>query len=162
MDSATRRTEITIRTDNESASLSKLVETAASCGAGVLAACSYRDRTGAVVKLVTDATDRTALALEAAGFRCTTTPIVLVEAPDRPELAALLGEKLADADIGVLYSYIFRSENNRSYVVFKTTDDDRAVYMLGAEALIRDLAAAKSWRGDGADHEHQVAAQERK
>ena len=120
--------------------------TAGSCGTEVMAACSYWSHGGTVIMLVTEDALRTTRALEMAGFKCRTNSIVLVETPDKPGLAALLGAKLTAAGINVLYSYSFRSERNQSYVVFKATDDDRAVYMLEVEGLIHDLAAAKRWR----------------
>ena len=119
---------------------------AASCGADVLAACSYSDGGGTVVKLVTPDVHRPTRALCAAGFDCQSQEVVLVETPDRPGLAALLGRKLTAAGIGVLCSYSFRIGSHQSHTVFKTTDNERALYLLEVDALIHDLAAAKSWR----------------
>jgi hypothetical protein len=146
MASVTRQVEITVRITSEPAALGKLMAVVGSCGAEVLAACSYWDHAGTVMMLVTDDAVRTTRALGAAGFQCRSNPILLIETPDKPGLAARLGVKLSAAGIGVLHSYAFRSDRNRSYVVFKTADDDRAMYLLEVDALIHELAAAKAWR----------------
>jgi hypothetical protein len=83
---------------------------------------------------------------------------VMVEMPHKPGLAAVFGSRLAADGVAVLYSYSFRSERGRAYVVFKTTDDTRAVYTLELCALIHELAAAKSWRAPAeADREESLA-----
>jgi hypothetical protein len=143
---ATRQVEIVVQVANGPASLGQLIAVVTSCGTEVLAACSYWDRSGAVVMLVTENALRATHALEAAGFKCKSDSIVLIEAPDKPGLAAFLGQKLAAAGVNVLYSYAFRSDRDQSYVVFKTTDDERAIYLLELEALIYGLATTKSWR----------------
>jgi hypothetical protein len=143
---ATRQIEITIRTINQPALLGRLIAITVSCGAEVLAASSYWDGGETVVKLVTEDAFRTTHALQAAGFDCKSIPVVLVETPDKPGLPEFLSDKLVGAGINVLYTYSFRSDRDLNYVVFKTTDDERAIYVLEVEALIHDLAAARSWR----------------
>ena len=143
MASVTRQIEITVRMANEPAALGRLMAVAGTCGVEILAAGSYWDRTGALMMLVTDDARRTTRALAAAGFECKSNPILLVEAPDEPGLAARLGATLSAAGIGVVFSYAFRSERNLSYVVFKTTDDERALQLLEVETLIHGWASAK-------------------
>ena len=67
---ATRQIEITVRTINQPALLGKLIAITVSCGAEVLAACSYWDGGETVVKLVTENAVRTIHALQASGFDC--------------------------------------------------------------------------------------------
>ncbi|HUJ72615.1 MAG TPA: hypothetical protein VLZ30_10240 [Verrucomicrobiae bacterium] len=146
MNAATRQIEITVRSINQPASLGKLMAVTVSCGAEVLAACSYWDGSNAVMKLVTEDAPRTMRALQAAGFDCRSNSVVVVETPDKPGLAALLHAKLVAAGIHVFYHYSLHGERHQSHVVFKTSDDDRAIYLLEVDALIHNLAAAKSWR----------------
>jgi hypothetical protein len=145
MHSVTRQVEINVRVTSEPESLGKLMATTVTCGAEVLASCYQWDDSGAVVKLVTEDGQRTTRALEAAGFKCESKPIVLVEMPDKPGLAAVLGSKLTADGVKVLYSYSFRSERGHAYAVFKTTNDSRAIYTLELCALVHELAAAKAW-----------------
>ena len=146
MSTVKKQVEITVRLDNEPTAMGRLMAAVATCGAEVLAASSYCSYDGAVVMLITDDEPRTSLALTAAGFDCRQDSVLLVQIPEKPGLAPLLGAKLIAAGIQVLYSYSFRSDN-QGYVVFKTTDDSRAFYLLEVEALVHELAAAKSWRG---------------
>lgn len=143
---ATRQIEITVRTVNQPSLMGKLIAITVSCGSEVLAASSYWDGNDTVVKLVTEDAFRTTRALEAAGFNCRSNPVVLVEAPDEPGMPEFLSDKLAGAGVNVLYTYSFRSDRELNYVVFKTTDDNRAIYVLEVEALIHGLAAAKNLR----------------
>ena len=142
---AAKQVEITVRVANGPASLGRLIAVASSCGTELLAACSYWDQAGAVVMLVAEDALRAKRTLEGEGFKCKANEVVLVEMPDIPGLAPLLGAKLTSAGIHVLYSYAFRSGGDRSYVVFKTSNDDRAVYFLEFEALVESLTAAKRW-----------------
>src|SRR5690242_10074189 len=105
MTAATRQVEITVRTVNRPGTLGKLMTITASCGAEVLAACSYWDGARSVVKLVTEDAQRTGRALKAAGFDFESHPVVLVETPVKPGLLAMLRDKLTVAGIHVLYSY---------------------------------------------------------
>jgi hypothetical protein len=74
----------------------------------------------------------------------------LVEIPDKPGSTAVLAERLKAVGIDVLHSYAFRSDNRRSYVVFQTSDDDRAIYLLEVDALIHRLAVSQRWRPSSA------------
>jgi hypothetical protein len=146
MTNATRQTEITVQSITQPSALARLMAITVSCGAEVLAACSHWDKSAAVVKLVTEDPSRTMRALEAAGFPCQSRPVVLVEMPDKPGLPGLIAKKLVNAGICVLEFYSLHEERNRAHMVYKTSDDDRAVYLIEIDALIHDLAAAKSWR----------------
>jgi hypothetical protein len=146
MTGATRQTEITVHRIDQPTTLARLMAITVSCGAEVLAACSHWDRSVAVVKLVTKDPWRTMRALQEAGFTCRSSPVVLVDMPDKPGLPTLIGDKLVHAGIRVLEFYSLHGERNRAHVVYKTSDDDRAIYLIEIDALIHDLAAARSWR----------------
>jgi hypothetical protein len=146
MHSVTRQVEINVRVTSDPASLGELMAITVSCGTELLASCYRWDHAGAMVRLVTEDSPRTARALEAAGFKCELKPIVLVEMQDKPGLAAVLGSKLTADGVKVIYSYSFRSERGQAYVVFKTTNDTRAMYALELCALVHELAAAKHCR----------------
>jgi hypothetical protein len=146
MTGATRQLEITVRSIAHPSTLARLMAITVSCGAEVLAACSYWDSTAAVVNLVTEDPSRTMQALEEAGFTCRSCPVVLVEMPDKPGLPTLIANKLIDAGIRVHEFYSLHADRNHAHAVYKTSDDDRAIYVIEVDALIHDLAAAKSWR----------------
>jgi hypothetical protein len=146
MTNAARQTEITVHSIAQPSMLARLMAITVSCGAEVLAACSHWDRSAAAVNLVTEDPYRTMRALERAGFTCRSSPVVLVDMPDKPGLPTLIANKLVNAGIRVLEVYSLHGEHNRAHVIYKTSDDDRAVYLIEVNALIHDLAAAKSWR----------------
>jgi len=145
MTGATRQIQITVRASNQPAFLARLMAITTSCGAEVLVASSHWDGSGTVVNLVTEDAARTGRALTAAGFECESHFVVLVEIPDKPGLPAVLAERLEAVGIDVLHSHAFRADNHRSYVVFQTSDDDRAIYLLEVDALIHHLAASQRW-----------------
>jgi len=146
MSTVKKQIEIAVHLPNEPTAMGRLMASVAGCGAEVLAACSYCSYDNTVMMLVTDDAPRTLRALTVAGFDCRQDSVLLVEVPEKPGLAALLGAKLAAAGIHVLYSYSSISENRREYVVFKTNDESRALCLLKVESLVHHLAAAKSWR----------------
>src|SRR3989442_1490614 len=146
MSNVSKQIEITVQSGTNTATLGKLMAITVSCGAEVLAASSHWDRTGGAMRLVTEDGSRTMRALSNAGYTCRAAPVVLIEVPDKPGLAVQLGRKLTDAGIAILYAYTFHSDDDRCYVVFRTDDDDRALYLLELDAMIHDLAAAKSWQ----------------
>ena len=146
MTGATRQIQITVRASNQPALLARLMAITTSCGAEVLVASSHWDSSGMVVNLVTGDAARTGRALTAAGFECEAQFVVLVEVPDKPGLLAELTDRLKSVGVDVLHSYAFRSDNHRSYVVFQTSDDARAIYLLEVDALIHHLAASQRWR----------------
>ena len=57
---------------------------------------------------------------------------MLVSAPHQPAIAAQLGMYLKAAQIGIRYCYAAWHETAQAHVVFKTTDDDRAIRVLEA------------------------------
>ena len=146
MSTAKRQVEITVNLPNDPVAMGRLTAIVGACGTDVLAACSYDSNDGAVVMLVADDAARTLRALEGTGFKWRQNSVLLVEIPKKHGIAALLGAKLTAAQIRILHSYSFRSEKNQEYVVFKTTDDNRAFYLLEVGSLVHELAAAKSWR----------------
>lgn len=158
MTGASRQVQITVRASNQPSLLARLMAITTSCGAEVLVATSHWDGSGMVVNLVTEDATRTGRALTAAGFECEAQFVVLVEIPDKPGLAAMMAERLESVGVRVLHSYAFRSDNHRSYVVFQTSDDDRATYLLEVDALIHHLAASQRSRPPSSEETAETGA----
>ena len=123
---AQMKTELVIRLKKESTTLAEVIALIAA-GAEVLAVCSYWDRDSSVFLLVSADPERTAHALATAGVHYQANSVLLIGPQDHPGIAARMGAAFAAAGIGVLYSYASWSENRQGFVVFKTTDDDRAL-----------------------------------
>ena len=79
--------------------------------------------------------DRLQTVLQSAGFESRATPIVLALARDAVGLPVRLGSALVRAGIGILFSYASRTEDERLCMVFKTTDDQRAIRVLEDSSL---------------------------
>ena len=147
MISVHEQVEIAVHLNNETASVGKVMVAATAPNVEILASCFYWQRDGAVVRLVTEAPQRTAQALANAGFECETESILLIGPMKRPGVAAQMSVQLAGAEIGILYSYVSWSERTEAFAVFKTTDDDRALCVLQSNAGATDLAGEKTGRG---------------
>ena len=112
----------------------------------MLAMRSYCDHDGVVLLLVTTNPQKAAHVLEAAGFRCKVNPVIVIGPLQRSGLVARIGADLALSGIEVLYSYASRVGIGHQYLVFKTTEDDRAIQALEGSSTIRDVAGVKSWQ----------------
>lgn len=119
----------------------------------VLVMRSYCDQDGVVLLLVTTNPHKAAQVLEAAGFRCKSNPVLLVGPLHRSALAAQIGAELSGLGIEVLYSYASGNGASHHYLVFKTTEDERALQVLEASDCLQGTTSVKSW------HEQQVISQ---
>ena len=144
MTEVTQATELAVRMHTDPGELARLVVTVGATRAETLANCSYQDRDSTVVLLITDDPVQSSAVLRAASYQVKTNAVVLVRALYKPELAARLGARLAEAGIGILYSYVSWSEGHRACLVFKTTDDEYAVNLLRTEMLVCDVARERS------------------
>ena len=139
--------ELTVHLQGGAGPLGKFMASATSCRAPILACCSYCDRSGTVVRLVTEDAKKTAQALAAEGISCTRDSVVLIQAESSPTAAARMGTLLALTNIPVLYSYSSWNEEYFGAVVFKTADDARAARLLQTQA-----GGAASHMPDSRDH----------
>ena len=140
-----REVEVTVRIGHEPTEMSAVGIIAWHPDVEVLAMRSYCDHNGVVLLLVTTNPQKVTHVLEAAGFRCKANPVILIGPLQRSGLAARIGAELALLSIEVLYSYASRIGAGHHYLVFKTTEDDRALQALEGNASIRDVSQAKSW-----------------
>lgn len=139
-----RRGEISVRVPAQSAALARMMTIVTGTGAEVLASCSYWDKSGTTVLLVTDNPKTTARALTEAGFSCDTHSVVVVGPAFNPGIAPRVLPDLGAAGINILYSYVAYTEDRGGYVVMQTADNDRAMRVLEVNQHIHDLAVAKT------------------
>ncbi len=143
MSIAHREVELTVRIGHEPTEMSAVGIIAWQPDVEVLAMRSYCSQDGVVLLLVTTNPRKAAHVLEAAGFQCKSNPIVTVGPLYRSGLASLIWTELAVLGIDVLYSYASRIEDGSQYLVFKTTDDERAMRALEVSATVRSVAQPK-------------------
>lgn len=134
-----REIELTVRIGHEPTEMSAVGIIAWHPDIEVMAMRSYCDHDGVVLLLVTTNPRKASHVLEASGFRCKSNPVLLVGPLHRPVLAAVIGAEFTGLGIEVLYSYASHIGNDRQYLVFKTTADDRAMEALTISASIRDV-----------------------
>jgi hypothetical protein len=163
MSAIRREIELRVRMGNEPTETSAVGIIGWQPDVEVLAMRSYCDRDGVVLLLVTTNPRKACHLLESAGFRCKSNPVLLLGPVHRYALASMVGTELAPLGIEVLYSYASRIGAGHEYLVFKTTEDDRAMRALEVSARIRDVTQVKSWPDENAISEaeanwQQVAA----
>ena len=150
---ARRQTEISARIGDEPPEVSAMAVIAWYPDVEVFAMRSYSNRDGVVLLLVTTNAAKISHVLTAAGFHCEVNPVILIGPLDRPGWAAPIGVRLANAGIDVLSFYASHKEPDRRYLVFKTSDDDRAIQVLTSEPSTRSLG----WVDSERDQEMAIA-----
>ena len=126
--------ELTVRLVGGESTLGKFMASATNCSARVLACCSYCDRFGTIVRVVTEDAEKTADALAAEGIGCRKDSVVVIRTQSSLAATVRVGTLLSQANIQVLYSYSSWDEENYWTAVFKTADDARAARRLLAQA----------------------------
>ncbi|HUI05996.1 MAG TPA: hypothetical protein VL486_03210 [Verrucomicrobiae bacterium] len=144
MTSVCEQIEIIVRLNSEAASVSRVMVAATTPNVEILACCFSWQGDGAVVRLVTEAPERTVQALVHDGFECETETILLIGPLKRPGATARIGNRLAAAGIGILHSYVSWSERTEAFAIFKTTDENRALRVLRVNASAANLARETS------------------
>ena len=140
---ASREVEISIRS-NELTEVSAVSLVAWCRDIRVLAMRSYCDREGVILLLVTTNPSKASRVLELAGFHCKANPVVLIGPLNRTGLTAPVGHELDGMGIDVLYSYASQVEIGRNYLVYRTTDDERAVRMIEDSVAVHNLVGIRS------------------
>ncbi len=130
--------ELTVQLGHERAEMSAVGIVSWHPDIEVMTMRSYCGPDGLVLLLVTTNPIRASQVLEAAGFKCKGNPVILFGPLYRAGLAASVVTELAVLGINVLYSYVSRAGVGYQYLVFKTTEDDRAMQVLEASASVRN------------------------
>lgn len=130
MAKAKKEVELAVRVGNRPAALGGVLAAVANHGVNVLAYCTYSDGDDLIVLLITDNALAAKEALQTAAFSCKANSVVLVGASDEVGAAARIGMHLGMAGIEILYSYASSSGGDQFVVVFKTTNDERAIQAL--------------------------------
>jgi hypothetical protein len=107
---------------------------------------SYCNHDGIVLLLVTTNAVKTSHVLKVAGFQCQVNHVILIGPLNRTGWAVPLGVELAEVGIEVLQSYTSHRQRDRHYLVFKTSDDDRAIQVLTTGPAFQLLASNDTQR----------------
>lgn len=130
--------EVTVRSQNEIGTLDGIAKAIADKGINILAVCAWVEGTHAVIRLVTDDSVRVLDALRARKYEAREADVLLTEAPHKPGMLRRMTETLAQGDIDIHHLYATATmTQERSLVVFATTNNDRAMVLLNAPAAER-------------------------
>ncbi|MCS7049322.1 MAG: hypothetical protein NZ483_08530 [Verrucomicrobiae bacterium] len=140
MAKARQHVELTVRIAANVSSLSDVLSRIAQQGCNILAYCSYWDRDASVLHMVVDDPQLAKRTIEASGLPCRANPVILVQETDSVGAAARLGQTLQRAGVDILYSYASSSGAPVFWAVFKTTNDQEALRLLGATQPTRAVA----------------------
>ena len=151
---ARRETEISARIGPELPDVSATAVIAWYPDVEVFAMRSYCNRDDVVLLLVTTNAAKISQVLNAAGFQCEVNAVVLIGPLNRSGWAAPVGVALANAGIEIHHSYASHRERDRHYLVFKTSDDNRAIQVLTTSPTFR------SWAGGDSQRDQEMAIAE--
>lgn len=94
------------------------------------------ERQGMAVLLTGNRSDKILEVLRSAGYECHANPVVLLgPAPYQPGVAAHVWMSLREGGIQVLYSYLASSPGDQCFLIFRTSDDERALQLIHDDEL---------------------------
>jgi hypothetical protein len=141
MSIARQETEIAVLVGHEPAGASATAVIAKYPDIEVFTMRSYCNHDGIVLLLVTTNATKTSHVLKAAGFHCQVEHVVLIGPLNRSGWTVPLNIELAEVGIEVLHSYTSHRERHRHYLVFRTSDNDRAIQVLTTGPAFQLLAS---------------------
>jgi hypothetical protein len=141
MSIARQEIEIAVLVGHEPAGTSATAVIAKHSDIEVFTMRSYCNQAGIVLLLVTTNAVKTSHVLKVAGFHCQVEHVVLIGPLNRSGWTVPLGIELAEVGIKVLHSYTSHRERHRHYLVFKTSDNNRAIQVLTTGPAFQLLAS---------------------
>lgn len=99
--------DLTVDLENKPGTLARATEAIAKAGVNIEGLCGYASDGGGLFHFLTQDTQSTRRALESAGFEVKAEKdVAVVEAPDRPGVAAELFRKIADQELNIDLAYL--------------------------------------------------------
>ncbi len=123
-------TELHVITPNETGIFVRVLATLANAGVNLKALSAFSDKDKGIFRIITTNNKKAATALKALGFEVTIEPVVTVMIDDRIGAGAEIGALLGNAIIDIIYCYGSSIGVNKALLVFKTSDDKKAVQTL--------------------------------
>ncbi len=124
--------ELQVTTPNEPGIFGRVLATLANAGINLRAYCvqSEKNQEKGQFNLVTSDYKKAESALRSLGFKIKTAKVITVEVDDRIGVGAEIGALLAGAVIDIRYSYGSSAGAGRSLLVFKTSNNGKALKTL--------------------------------
>ncbi len=122
--------ELTVTTPNEPGILGRVLGTLANARIDLKALCAYSDKNSGIFNLITSDHEKAKKCLEVIGYKVETNDVVTVLIDDRIGSGAEIGALLGNAVIDIDYCYGSSSGLGKAVLVFKTTDNKKALETL--------------------------------
>lgn len=122
--------QVCVRLANRMGAASQLMEVLHQDRCALLAHCIYHERLQTVVLLVAEDSDALLACLKRHRIDAAATRVLVSQSEYVIGLPAQLGAMLANAGVQIHYSYATCSGRDQLLVVFKTSDDQRALRVL--------------------------------
>jgi hypothetical protein len=125
-----KETELHVITPNETGILGRVLGTLANAGINLRALCAYSEEDKGHFLLVTSANKKAEKALKTMGFEVMINDIITVQISDRIGAGAEIGALLGNAVVDIGYCYGTSTGAGRALLVFKTSDNKKALETL--------------------------------
>jgi hypothetical protein len=127
MAKVTKVKQINLITPNRVGMLAKVSSAVAEAKVNMNALCAYAVKNKAYFMILAERHTKVKNALTKAKLKIAEEDVVLVEMPNKPGEMQKVAQKIADAGIDILYVYGSAGPGKKSYCVFKTNNDRKAI-----------------------------------
>ncbi len=126
-----RTIQLSVFLENKPGTLAKVCEELARQSINILALTVADTIDHAIVRMVVDDPRRALLMFEERGTHVTENEVIVVEGQNRPGSLAEIANRLAQADVNILYGYLATpSGEDKGLLVMRTSDNEKAAAAL--------------------------------
>lgn len=130
MHNVKKENELHVITPNETGILGRVLGTLANARINLRALCAYSEEDKGHFLLITSANKKAEKALKSMGFEVMINDVITVQISDRIGAGAEIGALLGNAVVDIEYCYGTSSGVGRALLVFKTSDNQKALETL--------------------------------
>jgi hypothetical protein len=120
-------TELHVTTHNEPGIFGRVLGTLANAGVNLKAVCAYSEDKEGHFLLITADNQKAEKALKALGYKVKMNKVILVQISDRIGAGAEIGALLGNAIIDIEYGYGTSAGGGMTLLVFKTSNNKKAL-----------------------------------
>ena len=130
MQSVKKESELHIIAPNETGILGRIMGTLANAGINLIAMCAYAEGDKGNFLLITSDNKKTEKAMKTMGYEVKVNEVITVQIGDRIGAGSEIGALLGNAVINIDYCYGTSSGLGQALLVFKTSDNKKAIETL--------------------------------
>lgn len=125
-----QETELLVVTPNETGTFVRVLGTLANAGVNLKALSVYSKKDKGIFKIITTDNEKAKTSLNALGYDVQITPVITVLIDDRVGAGSEIGALLGNAVIDIQYCYGSSIGVDKALLVFKTSNDKKAIETL--------------------------------